>query len=97
MNSHFLEKAAMNEPKLYEEIVHATRYGEPVADTSKWFQYHFEEKQAPENVVAGDSFYIDFGDHYTGHLSFRMSDAGSYPDSPIKVHINIGVTITKPN
>ena len=89
MNSDFLKKAEQNEPKLYEKIIEPVRYGVPVYDSSKWFKYRFEEKQAPESMVAGDSIYIDFGDHYTGYLSFRMCDLGMYPDSPVKVHIKL--------
>lgn len=87
MNSFFLERALLNEPKIYEETVEPLRFGVPVPDDSEWFQYRFEEKPAPEVVKAGESFYIDFGDHYTGHLSFRMCDTGSYPDGPVKVHL----------
>ena len=93
MNLNFLEKAYLNEPQLYEETVKPVRFGIPVPDDSQWFQYRFEEKPAPELVHAGESFYIDFGDHYTGHLSFRMCDAGNYPDAPVKVHVKFAENI----
>lgn len=87
MNSYFLEKAMLNEPIIYKKTIEAVRFGVPVSDESAWFQYRFEERPTPEAVMAGDSFYIDFGDHYTGHLSFRMCLVERYPDSPVKVHI----------
>lgn len=87
MNLTFLEKAILNEPQLYTETVRAVRYGVPVQDDSQWFQYRFEEQPEPESIVAGESIYLDFGDHYTGHLSFEMCDVGTYPDSPVKVHV----------
>lgn len=87
MNSYFLEKAACNEPEIYQKEIQPVRFGVPVPDASKWFKYRFEERQESDSLIAGESVYVDFGDHYTGHLSFQMSEVGLYPDSPIKVHI----------
>lgn len=87
MSSLFLEKAFQNEPPIYEKQISDARFGNVIPDSSKWFQYRFEEAGAPQSVKEGDSFYIDFGDHYTGYLSFDMFFRGRYPDAPIRVRI----------
>ena len=84
--AYFLEKAQQYEPILYRQSIRTVTFGEPVRDDSRWFQYRFEEKQAPQGVKNGDSFYIDFGNHYVGYLSFEMRMMDQYPDAPVKVH-----------
>ena len=93
MQSYYIEKAAQNEPIIHEKIVNAVRYGRTVEDFTQWFQYRFEESQTPGAVKAGDSFCIDFGNHYTGYLSFRMDMAGQYPDAPVKVRIKLAESV----
>lgn len=83
----FLKKAAQNEPTLCKKKITSPVYGEPVADVSKWFQYRFEEKTVPDSLNAGESCYLDFGNHYVGYLSFRMERRRRYPDAPVRVHI----------
>ena len=85
--THFLDKAAQNEPIIYKQSIRATTFGEVVRDDSQWFQYRFVEKEAPKSVQLGDSFYIDFGNHYVGHLQFEMRMVGQHPDAPVKVHL----------
>ena len=70
--AYLLEKVAQYEPVLYEKSIRTVTFGEPVRDDSKWFQYRFEEKEAPKSVQYGESFYVDFGNHYVGYLSFEM-------------------------
>lgn len=86
-SSYFLEKAEQNEPILYKKTIRTGTFGEPVRDDSQWFQYRFEEKEAPKEVWNGDSFYIDFGNYYVGNFSFEMLMLEQYPDAPVKVHI----------
>ncbi|MFL6632015.1 MAG: hypothetical protein ACJ8HJ_06840 [Massilia sp.] len=38
----------------------------------------------------GDVFYLDFGRHLTGYLSFRASPTGSVADSPIRLRLTFG-------
>jgi hypothetical protein len=85
--TYFLEKAQQYEPILYKKSIRTVTFGEPVRDDSQWFQYRFVEKEAPKHVQYGDSFYIDFGNHYVGHLSFEMRMVGQFPDAPVKVHL----------
>ena len=84
---YFLEKAKQNEPILYTKSIRTATFGEPVRDDSQWFQYRFVEKEAPQAVQHGDSFYIDFGNYYVGYLSFEMQMLEQYPDAPVKVHL----------
>lgn len=84
---YFLEKAEQNEPIIYKQSIRTVTFGEPVRDDSQWFQYRFVEKEAPKNVMYGDSFYVDLGNHYVGHLSFEMRKVEQHPDAPVKVHL----------
>ena len=93
MKSYFLEKAAQNKPNIYERIIDSYEYGYPVGDNAKWFKYRFEVGTHPGNVKAGDSFCIDFGNHYVGYLSFKMNMVGRYPDAPVKVRIKLAETV----
>lgn len=86
-SAYFFKKAEQNEPILYKRLIYPASYGEPVRDDSRWFQYRFVEKEAPNDVRNGDSFYIDFGNHYVGYLSFEMRMKEQYPDAPVKVHL----------
>ena len=85
--AYFLEQAAQNEPVLYEKIIGTGTYGVPVPDASQWFQYRFEKTEAPKSVQYGDSFYIDFGNHYVGYVSFEMRMIEQFPDAPVKLHL----------
>lgn len=38
----------------------------------------------------GEVFYLDFGSHLTGYLSFRVSPTGSVADSPIRLRLTFG-------
>jgi hypothetical protein len=38
----------------------------------------------------GDAFIVDFGEHLTGYLSFRVSPTGSVADSPIRLRLTFG-------
>lgn len=91
--SYYMEKAIQNKPKLYKKTINSFSFGWPIPDDTKWFQYRFEEREAPENVKTGDSFCVDFGNHYTGYLSFRMSIAEQYPDAPVRVRIKLAESL----
>lgn len=86
---YFLEKARQNEPEIYEREICTPHFGEPIPDASKWFQYHFEEREAPRGLGSGDSCYMDFGNHYVGYFSFKMDRGAHYPDAPVRVRIKL--------
>ena len=93
MKSYYLDKAEQNKPQIFQKVVDTVQYGWPVQDTSLWLQYRFDEREEPESVKKGDSFCIDFGSHYTGYLSFRMSMVQRYPDAPVKVRIKVAESL----
>lgn len=86
-NAEFLAKAQEYEPILYKKSVQPKAFGDVVPDASQWFQYRFVEKEAPKSVLYGDSFYIDFGNHYVGQISFELRMLEQYMDAPVKVHL----------
>lgn len=83
----FLKKAAEHEPVLYEKKITSPVYGKPVCDSSNWFLYRWEQTEASQDWKAGESRYLDFGDHHVGYFSFRMKRLERYPDAPVRVHI----------
>lgn len=93
MKAYYLDKAKLYEPKIYKSVIEATRYGEPVPDDTQWFKYQFLEKPPITDVKEGDSFCIDFGNHYTGYLSFYMNQLDFYPDAPVKLQIKLAESI----
>lgn len=87
MNERFLERAVQYEPKLHHRICESFSCGNLLPDNRKWFGYQFEREKAPENMVAGESCYLDFDEHLVGYLSFDMRYMELYPDAPVKLYI----------
>lgn len=91
MNEYFLKKAYENEPKLIHTQVPAKQCGKLVEADNYW-GYDFEPMPMPTQLKNGSSFCLDFGDHYTGRLSFTLGYV-SYPDAPVQVHIKFAETL----
>lgn len=92
MYSRFLKKAKELEPKLYERKVSVKCFGHTEPDDS-WDGYRFVEDSYPQSFQKGESFCLDFGEHCTGYLSFRMSAPGNYPDAPTKLRFRFAETL----
>lgn len=92
MYSRFLKKAKELEPKLYERNIPVLRIGHTEPDDS-WDGYRFVEDSYPQSFQKGESFCLDFGEHCTGYLSFRMSAPGNYPDAPTKLRFRFAETL----
>lgn len=87
MNERFLERSVQYEPKLHHRICESFSYGSLLPDNKKWFGYRFEQSEAPESMVTGDSCNLDFGEHLVGYLSFNMKCNEFYPDAPVRLYI----------
>ena len=89
MRQEFLEKLATCEPHLYRTVVPAVSFGHPVPAPGTWFDYRFQELPDPQYLSMGERCYVDFGNHYTGYLRFRMRKVDRYPDAPTRVRIRL--------
>jgi len=92
MNDFFLKRAYENEPQLLYSRVTAPKHGTLLPAQGFW-GYKFEEEEAKPFLRTGDSFCLDFGDHYTGRLSFRMGYVNVYPDAPVCLHLKFAETL----
>lgn len=89
MRQEFLEKIASQEPMLFREPISAVTFGHPIPAPDSWFGYRFQELPDPSHLSMGGRCYVDFGNHYTGYLSFRMGKVERYPDAPTRVLIRL--------
>ena len=89
MREEYLKKIDTLELPVYREQVPAVSFGHPIPDADNWFGYRFQELPAPQFLSMGDRCYVDFGNHYTGYLSFRMGKVKRYPDAPTRVRIRL--------
>ena len=87
MNADFMKKAIQCAPQIIQRDIPASCFGIPVEDDSNWFGYRFEKINTPQSVKHGDEIYIDFGNHYVGHVRFEVLPTEQYPDAPIQIHI----------
>jgi hypothetical protein len=49
------------------------------------------------DVFKGDSFILDLGDHYVGHLSFKLDNVDDFIDAPTKLTIKFGEDMNEIN
>lgn len=92
MNSFFLKRAYENEPTLLHSNIGAPKFGKLLPAEGFW-GYTFEETPAPASLATGNTFYLDFGDHYTGRLSFTMDYPLHYPDAPVCLYLKFAETL----
>ena len=54
---------------------------------------YYRELKPQINEIAvnkGDSFILDFGDHYVGHFSFKLDNVDDFIDAPTKLTVKFG-------
>lgn len=93
MRELFLDKAEKLKPKLFEETVTHANYGTVEEDIGSWFGYRFVEGEKQSLYRRGESFYLDFGTHYTGTISCEIRTPIGYPDAPIRLHFKMAETL----
>ncbi|MBQ8577731.1 MAG: sugar hydrolase, partial [Clostridia bacterium] len=93
MNKYYLEKADINNPKLYETEVVSDTVIDILPDETAFFGVKTANARKNAEVFApGDTFILDFGQHCVGYLSFRMRHDDRYLDAPVKVKLRFGET-----
>lgn len=95
IHRQFVEEAQALTPSLREKNVYPVRLVEIVEDRSKFQGWGVcpagEISMLQEQSFGtGDSFILDFGDHYVGRLSFSVNPVGSPPDAPLKLKLEFG-------
>ena len=93
MNKYYLEKADINNPKLYETEIVSDTVVDILPDETAFFGVKTANaRKNAEVFVPGDTFVLDFGQHCVGTLSFRMRHDDRYLDAPVKVKLRFGET-----
>jgi hypothetical protein len=93
--SRYLDSAQALLPKLHERRLPLAALVEPEArpDLPLRFAMHkvAEGSMLPaKEWKEGDTFYLDYGQHLTGYLSFRIAPTGSVADSPVRLKLTFG-------
>ena len=85
-NQGFLQKAAEAKVSLHEHPVRPLGLVRIVKGEGGKYAKALPERDIEElsgiTLGRGDRLCLDFGDHYTGYLSVRLSAQGSHPDAP---------------
>lgn len=86
MITAFWNKAKENIPALFETFVKPKGYIKTIENSDVGFGIGTESVAAPaEELFTGDSFTLDFGDHYTGKLQFSISRVDRFLDAPVRL------------
>lgn len=82
-------------PQLVERRIAPRALVEPHADSAHPLRFAMRRVAdgaalAQHDFHQGDTFCIDFGEHLTGYLSFRITPTGSVADSPVRLKLTFG-------
>ncbi|QTF08744.1 glycoside hydrolase [Brenneria izadpanahii] len=95
----YLQQADALTPTLQEVAYPALTAVEPRVDKSRMLGYVMEKtagmaELAQRTFKTGDSVIVDFGDHYTGFLTFLLGWKGVSCDSPARLRLTFGEVVT---
>ncbi|MBJ7221056.1 MULTISPECIES: alpha-L-rhamnosidase-related protein [unclassified Brenneria] len=95
----YLQLAEALTPALPEVPYPALAVVEPKADNNAMLGYVMQktidiEALAQRRFKTGDSVIVDFGDHYTGFLTFLLDWKGISCDSPARLRLTFGEVVT---
>lgn len=93
--ARFLDVAQALIPALHERRLPVSALVEPEARPDHPLRYAMrtvaDGGALPQRVWReGDTFYLDFGQHLTGYLAFRITPTGSVADSPVRLRLTFG-------
>jgi len=94
-NPLFAEKADALLPDLCNQAFEPLRTVVFAADESAYFKLRAVEQytipELAEKVWGkGDEFVLDFGNHFVGHINFRLSPVGINVDAPARLRLTFG-------
>lgn len=88
MNKHYLDMAEINLPKLYETEITTDKTVTITADETDFFGAKaVDAGKLPQVFRTGDSFTLDFGNHYVGTLSFYLRHDKTFLDAPVRLKL----------
>ncbi|MBQ6809450.1 MAG: sugar hydrolase [Clostridia bacterium] len=90
---YFIEKVKENQPQIYTTDIVSDTVIELVEDSSVYMGVG--SKILGKNKIIfddNDKFILDFGNHYTGQLSFKMEPESDYLDAPLRLKFRFGET-----
>lgn len=95
----WLARAAALLPELTEVSYPALAMVAPTADKTQRLGYTMKHVATPEQLKLksfkkGDSLVLDFGDHYTGYLTFNLGWTGVSCDAPARLRLTFGEVVT---
>ncbi|MCR8657021.1 alpha-L-rhamnosidase-related protein [Paenibacillus endoradicis] len=95
INQQMVEKAEKLIPSLQSNEVEVQHIIEVIADDAAfqgWSTKQFMKPQEwkKQSYGKGDSFIVDFGDHYVGYVELAIRSVGSPPDAPLKLKLTFG-------
>ncbi len=91
MKDYYLKKADENMPVQTNRIKASDTVVEIYEDDSKHMGIGFKTVGTiKDELVPGDKFILDFGDHCVGKLSFKVNKVKTYLDAPVKLKLKFG-------
>lgn len=91
----WLELAGSLKPTLRESVLSPTAIIRPIPDSSRFLRWRMETVAPAFELEKklfrrGDSVILDFGEHRTGYLSFRLIGEGIHMDAPTRLRLTFG-------
>ncbi|SFN24846.1 alpha-L-rhamnosidase [Izhakiella capsodis] len=91
----WLKKAQALTPALHHHLQPMTGSVTMKANADGRYGYKVQKDLTPQQVAqtvlqSGDSIILDFGNHYTGYLSFDLGWQGKSADAPARLHLTFG-------
>ena len=70
---YYVAKANENTPEILSEIVMPTGFASVIEDKNALFGIGVQNIEPLKHFGGGDSIVVDFGNHYVGNFSFKVS------------------------
>lgn len=91
----WLRIAAENKPSLQEKIVKPITLGILREDKQSFQGWKIDSSISVDSLYqkafkAQSGIIVDFGEHYTGYVSFSLKDVGRTPDAPLRLKFTFG-------
>jgi alpha-L-rhamnosidase len=91
----WVEYAESLKPQLKETSQLPVSIVKPVSDGSRFLRWRMDIESNGQDLSKrllrkGDHFILDFADHRTGHLEFRLVGEGRSVDSPVRLKLTFG-------
>ncbi|WP_036601740.1 family 78 glycoside hydrolase catalytic domain [Olivibacter sitiensis] len=91
----WLDQARVNKPVLHERLIKPVRLGILKKDTNAFQGWKVETSVAVDSLYqrgfkSQSGVIVDFGEHFTGYVSFSLAAWGRTPDAPLRLKFTFG-------